>query len=102
MSVGIACANYDADVARRKPCLAIAPRRADDAPPMVFPNRKRLALDYNRFGGGIFNPSLIQHEGTMWGIARCEPHDQAARNADKSLNFKPMLAARGAPTPAGA
>ena len=59
---------------------------------MVFANRNQLALDYPRFPGGIFNPSLVQHAGAVWGIARCEPHDQAARNADKLLNFTPMQA----------
>ena len=58
--------------------------------PMVFENRNQLVLDYDRFSGGIFNPSLAQHAGAVWGIARCEPHDQAARNADKSLNFLPI------------
>ena len=57
---------------------------------MVFTKRNRLALDYDRFGGGIFNPSLAAHAGFVWGLARCEPHDQAARNADKALNFLPM------------
>lgn len=59
---------------------------------MVFAHRKRLVLEYDRFGGGIFNPSLIAHAGAVWGIARCESHDQAARNADKALNFEPMQA----------
>ena len=59
---------------------------------MVFANRNQLALDYARFPGGIFNPSLTQHANAVWGMARCEPHDQAARNADKLLNFTPMQA----------
>ena len=32
---------------------------------MVFTNRQRLALDYDRFSGGIFNPSLAIHAGAM-------------------------------------
>ena len=59
---------------------------------MVFTNRNRLDLDYDRFPGGIINPSLVQYAGAVWGIARCEPHDQAERNADKSLNFIPAFA----------
>ena len=59
---------------------------------MVFTNRQRLALDYDRFSGGIFNPSLAIHAGAMWGLARCEPHDQAERNADQTLNFLPPQA----------
>ena len=59
---------------------------------MVFQNRQRLRLDYNRFTGGIFNPSLAQHADAVWGLARCEPHDQAERNADKALNFLPTQA----------
>ena len=60
---------------------------------MVFENRNRLSLAYDRFPGGIFNPSLVEHAGTVWGIARCEKYDQAERNADKSLNFTPTCAA---------
>ena len=56
---------------------------------MVFENRNRLALAYDRFPGGIFNPSLAQHSDKVWGIARCEAHNQAERNDDKSLNFTP-------------
>lgn len=59
---------------------------------MVFKNRNRLKLDYNRFPGGIFNPSLVKHSGTLWGIARCEQYNQAERNEDKSLNFTPSQA----------
>jgi predicted GH43/DUF377 family glycosyl hydrolase len=59
---------------------------------MVFENRNRLALAYDRFPGGIINPSLVEHAGAVWGIARCEKYDQAERNADKSLNFTPALA----------
>lgn len=59
---------------------------------MIAYDRQRLGLDYDRFPGGIFNPSLAQHADAVWGIARCEPHDQAARNADKSLNFLPIQA----------
>ena len=59
---------------------------------MVFKNRQRLSLDYDRFPGGIFNPSLAQHAGAVWGLARCKPHDQAERNADKALNFLPAQA----------
>ena len=59
---------------------------------MAFNNRNRLNLDYVRFPGGIFNPSLIEYTGDLWGMARCEPYDQAERNADKSLNFTPMQA----------
>lgn len=59
---------------------------------MVFQNRHRLNLDYDRFPGGIFNPALAHHAGAVWGLARCEPHDQAERNADKALNFLPSQA----------
>ena len=59
---------------------------------MVFENRNRLALAYDRFPGGIINPSLVEHAGAVWGIARCEKYDQAERNADKSLNITPALA----------
>ena len=59
---------------------------------MVFKNHNRLELDYDRFPGGIFNPSLVQHDGILWGMARCEQHNQAERNEDKSLNFTPTLA----------
>ncbi len=59
---------------------------------MVFKNRNRLTLDYDRFPGGIFNPSLVEYNGDLWGIARCEPYDQSERNSDKSLNFIPMQA----------
>ena len=54
---------------------------------MVFKDRNRLTLDYNRFPGGIFNPSLVKHTNGLWGIARCEQYNQAERNEDKSLNF---------------
>ena len=59
---------------------------------MVFKNRNRLTLDYNRFPGGIFNPSLVKHASTLRGIARCEQYSQAERNEDKSLNFTPNQA----------
>ena len=59
---------------------------------MVFENRNRLSLAYDRFPGGIFNPSLAYHSGAVWGIARCEKYDQAERNDDKSLNFMPTRA----------
>lgn len=59
---------------------------------MVFKNRNRLTLDYDRFPGGIFNPSLVEYNGDLWGIARCEPYNQAERNSDKSLNFTSMQA----------
>lgn len=59
---------------------------------MVFTNRQRLTLDYDRFGGGIFNPSLAAHAGAVWGLARCEPHNQAERNADQTLSFLPQKA----------
>ena len=59
---------------------------------MVFANRNQLNLDYARFPGGIFNPSLTQPAGAVWGMARCEPLDQASRKADKLLNFTPMQA----------
>ena len=59
---------------------------------MLFKNRNRLAFDYNRFPGGIFNPSLVKHTDVLWGIARCEQYNQAERNEDKSLNFIPSQA----------
>tara|TARA_B100000959_G_scaffold268348_1_gene312969 strand:+ start:551 stop:1489 length:939 start_codon:yes stop_codon:yes gene_type:complete len=59
---------------------------------MVFEKHNRLALAYDRFPGGIINPSLVEHAGEVWGIARCEKYDQAERNADKSLNFTPAFA----------
>ena len=59
---------------------------------MVFEKRNRLALAYDRFPGGIINPSLVEHADAVWGIARCEKYDQAERTADKSLNFTPTLA----------
>jgi len=74
------------------PRLATDPLDPVDAPPMVFDKRQRLALDYDRFPGGIFNPALTEHAGAVWGLARCELHDQSERNADKSLNFLPQQA----------
>ena len=59
---------------------------------MLFNDRKRLNLDYDRFPGGIFNSSLVQYDRILWGIARCEQYNQAERNEDKSLNFTPTQA----------
>ena len=59
---------------------------------MLFNDRRRLNLDYDRFPGGIFNSSLVQYDRILWGIARCEQYNQAERNEDKSLNFTPTQA----------
>jgi len=77
---------------KKFPCLPFLSFPPTISTGMAFNNRNRLNLDYDRFQGGIFNPSLVQHGGILWGIARCEQHNQAERNEDKSLNFTPTQA----------
>ena len=62
--------------------LATVTPCVDDACRMVFTNRNLLALNYDCFPGGIFNSSLVQHAGAVWGIARCEKSVEALLDAE--------------------